>query len=548
MKLRSSSHGVSGSPDKASQDRFAIVSLEDGGLLCVLADGVGTARDPERCAERVVRLVADNFSARPRQWPMKKFFEHLVHQANESLLREGFYLDGTISMQATLAVVSLCGNRVFGLNVGDSPIFLLHEDNAERLSKNHVETSSEGQERLTQAIGMGPLIRPHYFERELAQGDVIAMMSDGVTKALDDATIGQVVKNGMSARTLVAAAIDRNKSEEKDDASAIVVCVDKLGAPAPESPTHIPWPQPCKGMDVEGFVLQNCLAGNNRVWLAKRDGHRYVVKFIPQEAETDDSGTLVARFAREVWNACQLHGEFFVPARKPESGNPYFYIMEYVEAPSLKFLLKSRKLSADEAISLGHFLCRSGQFLLGRELVHGDIKPDNVLIFREANDIAFKLLDLGLASPVFTEASNSGTPSYLAPERFKGAFLTERTEIFSIGATLYESLTGRPPFGQIERFQTPRHHEPVRLSKYNPNVPLWLEAVTFKCLSLDSQKRYQCYSELRYALDHPAEAPRNVFSGPLLERDPLLFYQVGFWLLLASTLLLGLYVLILCHN
>ena len=69
MKLRSSSYEQSGSPNKASQDRLALVPLDDEGLLCVLSDGVGTARDPERCAERVVRLVADNFSARPRQWP-----------------------------------------------------------------------------------------------------------------------------------------------------------------------------------------------------------------------------------------------------------------------------------------------------------------------------------------------------------------------------------------------------------------------------------------------------------------------------------------------
>jgi serine/threonine protein kinase len=227
----------------------------------------------------------------------------------------------------------------------------------------------------------------------------------------------------------------------------------------------------------------------------------------------------------------------------PDSGNPFYYLMDYIEAPSLKLLLKTRRLSVDEALQLGRFLCRGEQFLLGRELVHGDIKPDNILVFRESDDISFKLLDLGLAAPVFTEASNSGTPSYLAPERFRGAMLTEGTEIFSIGATLYESLTGRPPFGAIERFQIPTHGTPTRPEKLNPNVPSWFDCVILKSLSLKQEKRYQCYSELLYAFDHPEEAPWQMRGGPLLEYNPLRFYKVGFWLLLASTLLLIVYIL-----
>jgi serine/threonine protein phosphatase PrpC len=111
VKLRFSTFEHPGSSERASQDRLAITPLDDDGLLCVLSDGVGTARDPERCAERVVRLVADNFSARPRQWPMRRLFGHLADRANKSLLRKGFYLDGTVSMQATLAVTCLRGKR-----------------------------------------------------------------------------------------------------------------------------------------------------------------------------------------------------------------------------------------------------------------------------------------------------------------------------------------------------------------------------------------------------------------------------------------------------
>ncbi len=550
MKLRSSSYEHPGSPGKASQDRLAVLRLEDDGLLCVLSDGVGTARDPERCAERVVRLVADNFAARPRQWSMQKSFEHLVQQANESLQREGFYLDGTTSMQATLAVACLRDNRLFGLNVGDSPILLVRKGGTERLSRDHVVKNADGQERVTQTIGMGALLQPFYFEKDLSVEDVVVLTSDGLTKLADDDSLGRLVNGASTARGMIQEAIKGHKTEELDDLSAIVVRVENLGLQIPDAddPPAAAFPRPAKGRTFEGYVLVNRIARNDRVWLAKKEDRRYVLKFIPQEAETDDSGILAARFAREVWNACRLHGEFFIPARKPESGNPYYYVMDYVEAPSLSFLLKTRKLAAHEAIELGKFLCRAGQFLLRHELVHGDIKPDNLLVFREGDDVSFKMLDLGLASTVFTEASTSGTPSYLAPERFKGAFLSERTEVFSIAATLYEGLAGHSPFGAIERFQVPHHKTPPRLGKWNPNVPPWLECVIFKGLGLKQERRYQCYSELLFGLTHPEAAPWNIHEGPLLERNPLLFYRTGFWLLLASTMLLGLYLLLLCQR
>lgn len=547
MKLRSSSYGHPGTAGKASQDRLAVLPLENEGLLCVLSDGVGTARDPERCAGRVVRLVADNFAARPRQWTMQKFFNHLVEQANESLLREGFYLDGTISMQATLAVACFSGNRLYGLNVGDSPILLIRDGVTERLSRDHVGIDAGGRERVTQTVGMGPKLEPYYFEKDLALDDTVVLTSDGLPQLMDDKALGTLVKNTSTARWVIQEAVKDREAAELDDLSAIIVRVTGLGFEQPESGSFPAEaiPHPAKGKEMEGYVLLNRVAGNDRVWLAKKAGVRHILKFIPQEMETDDSGLLMARFAREAWNACRLHGGFFVPSRLPESGNPYFYIMDYIEAPSLKFLLKSRKLSADEAIELGKFLCQAGQFLLRHELVHGDIKPDNLIVCREEGEVTFKLLDLGLAQTVFTDTSASGTPSYLAPERFCGAFLTERTEIFSIGATLYESLAGRPPFGAIERFQVPHHGAPPSLSRLNPNVPPWLECVISKCLSVRPSRRYECYSELLFALGHPEEAPWGIHGGSLLERNPLRFYQAGFWLFLTATLLLAFTLLLL---
>lgn len=539
MKLHATSCGQAAPHHSVSEDVFSVSPCADGGLLCVLSDGVGSARDPRRCAERVVRLVSDNFNARPRHWTPRKAFERLIDEANYSLYREGAYLDGVPSMQATLAAACLSGNRITGINIGDSPVLLIREGAIQRLTETHSVRNGDGAEMLTNAMGMGNAALPHYFEQELAEGDIVVITSDGLTHLLSDAEIGDYVRRFGTAKALVHEAVRTSKSKALDDLSAIVVEVKEISPPVESTVPVGPMLPLKKGGQIDDYQLLRPMAGNARVWLAEKAGARFVLKFIPTEAETDDSGIVQARFAREAWNACRIKNSFFVEASLPASGSPHYYVMEYIEAPSLSFLLKSRRLAVDEAIELGKFLARACQWLLRHELIHGDIKSENILIFRTGDGLDYKLLDLGIASPIFTDSGVAGTPSYLAPERFNGALITERTEIFAIGVTLYEVLTGRLPFGAIERFQKPHFHPTRRPSHWNPNIPPWLDAVIMKCLSLRDEKRFEHYSELLFALEHPASAPTDAFaSEPLLTRNPLLFYKVGFWLLLALSLFL----------
>ena len=127
-----------------------------------------------------------------------------------------------------------------------------------------------------------------------------------------------------------------------------------------------------------------------------------------------------------------------------------------------------------------------------------------------------------------------------APERFQGGPLSERTEIFAIGVTLYEALTRTYPYGEIERFQTPRFDTvPKRLTKLNSAIPHWLESVILRSLSPHARDRYQNFSEMAYDLSHPDHV--NAFyrkDAPLLERNPLLFYKLLAAALFLSNLLL----------
>jgi serine/threonine protein kinase len=149
----------------------------------------------------------------------------------------------------------------------------------------------------------------------------------------------------------------------------------------------------------------------------------------------------------------------------------------------------------------------------------------------------FKLIDFGSVTEVFSVTSRAGTPSYLAPERFHAAPISERTEVFALGVTLFEALTGRFPYGEVEPFQTPVFREPLRPGKLNAHLPPWLEAVLLRAVAADPEARYQSYSEMKFDLENPHQVRPFYRKGtPLLERNPVLFYKIGFFVLLALNL------------
>jgi serine/threonine protein kinase len=213
--------------------------------------------------------------------------------------------------------------------------------------------------------------------------------------------------------------------------------------------------------------------------------------------------------------------------------------MEFVEAPSLKTLLASRRLSVDEAVDLGRFLLEASAHLLRLDLVHGDIKPENILVVSHYDRLRFKLIDLGSATEIFSVNSRAGTASYLAPERFHHTPISERTEVFAIGVTLYQAITGAFPYGEIERFQTPVFSHAKAPAKLNPNLPLWLESFILRAIAVDPDRRYRHYSEMTFDLANPAKV-EPFFQGQtsVFERHPLLFYKTGFFVFLVTTIYL----------
>ncbi len=520
--------GLAKGKELVSDDFYAVKTYEDA-TIAVMCDGVGSAHRGREASRRIVNNLVNNFKNRPQSWSIEKSLETFIRNINTILYRESIEQYDRPELVSTLSVVVIVGDRLYGANVGDSPIYLLRDGHLQQLSFDHVSDERGMEHVLTQAMGLGEHVEPYLFENNLRPKDRLLLCSDGLSNLLDEETLRDKLHLGATA--LVKLASKKVDDDLPDDTSAITITFSGLPTYQRLKQVDLPIPETLKqGETIDGYRLIEPLIQNRRTWLTEKNGKRYVMKFPVAEARDDEK--LLDLFVKEAWNAARLKAGFFPKAVIPKNRTMRYYIMPYIESVTLKELLQKKPLSVEEGIALGKMLLHACMYLLKFDLVHGDIKPENILVYERHGKKVFKLIDFGSIVEAFSIDSRAGTPSYLAPERFEGEAISEKTEIFAIGVTLYEAMTGRFPYGEIEPFQTPTFKTPKPVRTLNKMVPGWFESVIMHAIETDKERRYDLYSAMEYELTHPEKVKPYFKKGAtLMERNPVEFYR---WLFIVS--------------
>ena len=268
---------------------------------------------------------------------------------------------------------------------------------------------------------------------------------------------------------------------------------------------------------------------------------RWVLKTLLPAHEHDEDARRA--LVREEWLARRVPAQGFPQVADWPARAHLYYLMSWHEGESLKALLaRGERLRPHEVAELGARMLRLVGVLHRLGIVHRDIKPDNLHLGRDG---VLRLLDLGVAASEaedLREINNPGTPSYMAPELFAGTPADEASDLYACGVTLYELLTRKFPYGEVEPFQHPRFGEPVPPTRHRPDTPAWLEAVLLKACARTPDARFETAEEFRLALERGAWQPLAVpRRTPLLERRPTLALK----LLALGSLLLNLVLLFL---
>ncbi|MFN3986487.1 MAG: bifunctional protein-serine/threonine kinase/phosphatase [Rhodocyclaceae bacterium] len=527
------------------------VELAAKGMLLAVADGVGGHAHGREAAEYSVRgLLADYYST-PDTWSVEKSLDTVLGAVNRWLQAQSAKSREYAGMATTLTALVLRGRRFHVAHVGDSRAYHWSGGRLLRLTEDHTWEHPEFDNVLRRAIGLEARLLVDHNDGELAVGDRFVLVTDGVWNTLGDAGIAEVLGAcrgpQMAADALVREAL---RAGGNDNATALVANVDALPDDSLRDRLaggrRLPLPPRLRVGDVlDGLRVEELLHAS-RITLLYRvtclaGGEALVLKTLRQEAERDEEARRA--LVREEWLARRVPGQGF-PRVFDHAGRAHlYYLMSWHEGETLKAsLVRGHRYLPHELVDIGRALLKHVGALHRLGIVHRDVKPDNVHVDRNGQ---LRVLDLGVAASDgedLREINNPGTPSYMAPELFAGELANESSDLYACGVTLYELLTRKYPYGEVEPFQVPRFGEPVAPTRYRPDTPAWLEAVLLKACARDPRHRFETAEEFILALERGAHRPlasrRRV---PLLERDPGLAWK----LLAGGSLLLNLALLYL---
>ena len=247
--------------------------------------------------------------------------------------------------------------------------------------------------------------------------------------------------------------------------------------------------------------------------------NRYVaIKVLKKEFISDDA--FVRKFKMEAQAAGALiHPNIVNYYDVVDEDDLHYIVMELVEGITLKnYIDQKGRLETDEAVDFAIKIAEGLKAAHSRGIIHRDVKPQNVIL---AEDHNLKVADFGIARAVTAQTASTsqamGSVHYISPEQAKGEFTDERSDIYSLGITMYEMLTGKLPFTGDTAVSVALAHvndDVTPPSVYNPTIPVGLEQVILKCMEKDADRRYQdadsLISDLQYVLAHPGETPPGV--------------------------------------
>jgi len=495
--------------------------------VAIVCDGVGSASAGAEAAKRTTSYLMNNFKIRPKSWTIEKSIKTFIESINSILYQESQINYERSELVTTLAIVVIEGNKLHGANVGDSRIYLHRDNLLKQLSLDHAMDEVGYENVLTGAIGIENTVEPYYFENTVQKNDKILLCSDGLYNILSSNRLETGISSGASSLVKKASTLMENNLP--DDTTAVVLEIKKADEREILKRQELEIPQGLKqGQIIDGYVLEKSLIQNNRTWLCKKKTKQYVLKFTPLEAI--DNTIILDLFVKEAWNAKRLKADFFPKAVIPKNRTCRYYVMQLLHGENLEQYLKNKKISIDDAVKMAQKLLQMSEYLLRKDLVHGDIKPHNIIVQKDENEaLTFKIIDFGSITEIFSTDSKAGTPSFLSPQRFQNEAISETSEVFALGVTLYLALTKKYPYGEIEPFQTPTFKEAQKPSKYNSNIPDWLDSVILRAIALNKERRYEHYSEMLYELQSPKKVkPYFNEKASLIERSPVIFYRVGF--------------------
>jgi len=516
------------------------MDLTHKGMVVITADGVGSSEAGKEASEYCVQgFIADYYST-PMSWSVQTSAERIIRSLNSWLYSQGQRRYASeLSLASTLAVLILKSTTAHLFHVGDSRIYLIRKGNIKQLTKDHRLVVDRNKTYLARAMGAEHEVNLDYVSLGIEVNDIFLLTTDGIHEFLKDETLKQLALKyqdcELAAQAIVAAALAAGSD---DNVTSQVIRIEQL----PNQNDHeyyrqltaLPFPPALEtGMHLDDYrIIREIHASVTvQVYLAEDTKSKETVVIKTPSVNFEDDPAYIDRFMHEEWVGRRIHNPHVFKVHKLEKKRScLYYVTEFLEGrPLSQWLLDNPQPDLNEVRRIAEQVVKGLRGFHRKEMVHQDLKPENIMIDSHGD---VKIIDFGCVQvsglqEIYTPIQNDavpGTANYIAPELFDGFEGTPKSDMYSLGVTLYEMLShGHFPYGELDEAKKHKHYDYTSVRKYNLDVPIWMDGALEKAIHPKPEQRYDRFSEFLHDLSKPNPSLMKPHA-PLLKRDP-----VGFW-------------------
>jgi serine/threonine protein kinase/serine/threonine protein phosphatase PrpC len=535
--------------------------LASKGVALALADGISSSAVSHIASEAAVTSFLDDYYCTSDAWSVRTSAERVLVAANAWLYSQTRQSQGRYDRDrgyvCTLSAMVVKSTTAHIFHVGDTRIYRLDGSVLEQLTTDHRVWVSPEQSYLGRALGVDSHVEIDYLTFQVEQGDTFVLATDGVYEHVDGAAIRAAIAAHPDDLDAAACLIvgEASRRGSADNLTVQLLRIDALPRPQMGEMVQrlgeLPFPPILDArMEFDGYRIVREVHGSSRshIYLATDSQTGEVVIIKAPSIDLRDDPAYLERFLMEEWVARRINSAHVLKPGQPTRKRNFIYLVtEFIEGQTLtQWMTDHPKPDLETVRGMVDQIARGLRAFHRLEMLHQDLRPENIMIDGTGT---VKIIDFGatrvagvmeIASPL--ERSHLlGTALYAAPEYFLGEAGTPRSDLFSLAVIAYQMLTGKHPYGtriptattlaaQRKLVYTPARH-------YERRLPAWVDEALRKAVQIDPAKRYYDLPEFVYDLQHPNKAFLSRTRPPLIERNPVAFWQ-GVSLLLALLLIL----------
>jgi serine/threonine protein phosphatase PrpC len=545
MKINYAQHSSTGPVRDNNEDYLAFFQSEQtndaeesrpGYSVAILADGVGGHRSGETASRMAVEAALEKFrEAKPETAPNRLIWQ-MFNSANQAVYDAGMQSGERDRMATTLTVSVFCNDEVNIGHVGDCRVYLVQQGRIRRITNDHSYVAmqlklgliseqeamvSQLRSLLIRSVGQDLSIQVDYFNVKVNRGDYLIQCTDGLYSHITEREMLDIVRSvppPQACRQMIALAEERKTDDNLSVQVAQIEGVERvlyhMGVPY-----YREVPQSSRNYEVqigqildERFQIIEIINRSGMATIFKaldlNTGQAVAIKVPLMQFESDPG--FFDRFEREELIGRTFNHPGILHVTSVENKSRPYMVMEYLEGETLRQRLNAGRMDLAEGLRIAVKICDALDYMHSCKVVHRDLKPENVMLCRDGS---IRIMDFGIAKVAglrrltFSGFSPSmGTPDYMAPEQVKGKRGDERTDIYSLGAILYEMTTGSAPFEGTSPYLIMNARltgDPMAPCRRNPDISPQLEEIILHAMEREPGKRYPRAAVMKAELEAP---------------------------------------------